>query len=117
MAERKDWESLLTADYDELGLTSFSLPEHYLMLAVLMRAIFDCVGEGQVQLEDRRSAERFFYGKSHQGSEPWIYSFRSISEHLSQDPVEFRRKVLGFLAKAGAGVPGLNRPRRVVEPQ
>ncbi len=115
MTERKDWESLLTSDYDELGLTSFSLPEHYLMLAVLMRAIFDCVGEGQVQLEDRRSAERFFYGTD--PKEPWIYSFHSISEHLSTDPGEFRRRVLSFLVKAGAGVPGMNRPRRVVEPQ
>jgi hypothetical protein len=116
MAERKDWESLLTSDYDELGLTSFSLPEHYLMLAVLMRAIFDCVGVGQVQLEDRRSAERFFYSKE-EGKERWIYSFYSISEHLSADPQEFRRRVLSFLGKAGAGVPGMNRPRRVVEPQ
>lgn len=116
MTERKDWESLLMSDYDELGPVAFSLPEHYLMLAVLMRAIFDCVGEGQVQLEDRRSAERFFYGKDG-GSEPWIYSFHSISEHLSTDPEEFRRRVLSFLVKAGEGVPGLNRPRRVVEPQ
>jgi len=114
MTERKDWESLLMSNYDELGSLSFSLPEHYLMLAVLMRAIFDCVGEGQVQLEDRRSAERFFYAES---KEPWIYSFHSISEHLSTDPEEFRRRVLSFLVRAGAGVPGMNRPRRVVEPQ
>lgn len=103
------------ADYDELGPIESSLPEHYLMLAVLMRAIFDCVGEGQVQLEDRRSAERFFYGTD--PKEPWIYSFHSISEHLSQDPKEFRRRVLVFLGKASTGAPGLNRPRRVVEPQ
>lgn len=115
MTERKDWESLLTAHYDELGPIESSLPEHYLMLAVLMRAIFDCVGEGQVQLEDRRSAERFFYGTD--PKEPWVYSFYSISEHLSQDPEEFRRRVLGFLVRAGAGVPGMARPRRVVEPQ
>jgi hypothetical protein len=105
-----DWRRhvVTVSFYDEMS-SVVSSPEQHLMLAILMRALFDCIGSGQVTPSDRRSAEKWFY---HGKDSDWVFSFDNVATHLSSDPESFKRRVLRFLAQTGDV-----KLKRVVEPQ
>ncbi len=93
------------------------MPEHYLLWAVLQRAIFDRIASCAVSKEDRRSACRFFDDED--VDRDYLFSFHSIAEHLDPngDPEAFKVGILRYLEKAlhakASGVNAKNSVRTV----
>ena len=70
-------------------------PEHYLLLAILERAILDYVGPADTPSHYRRSAELFFRPNKSTRS----FSFNWIAQHMHADPEWFKTKVRDHLAR------------------
>lgn len=76
------------------------MPEHYLMWAVLQRAMFDRIASCEISKQDRRSAKRFFEDRADERDS--LFSFHSIAEHLDPhgDAEAFKVGIRRFLADA-----------------
>ena len=86
---RDDKNTAVHSAYDEQDAFDFSVPEKNLLKAVLLSAISDLNRPGEL---GRRANEYLL-----NGDEKYIFSFRSICEHLSIDPKRILR-VAGLLS-------------------
>lgn len=75
---------------DESGAAA--TPEVALAVAVLHRAVLDCVTNG-VPAPMRRSAYFYLTG----GDRAWPFSFLNVAEHFCDDVEDFRERILGFI--------------------
>jgi hypothetical protein len=67
-------------------------PEVALAVAVLHRAVLDCITQG-VPAPMRRSAYYYLTGTDR----AWPFSFLNVAEFFSDDAEDFRKRVLGFV--------------------
>lgn len=85
-----DGERLSFSGLDESS--GASVPEVSLAVAVLHRAVLDCVTNG-IPAPMRRSA--YFYLTS--GDRAWPFSFLNVAEFFCEDAEHFRERVLRFI--------------------
>jgi hypothetical protein len=78
---------------EEASVTS--IPEAALAVAVLHRAVLDCLAEG-VPAPVRRNAYHYLTGEDRS----WPFSFLNVAEHLSEDAEAFRVSVLTFIRQS-----------------
>jgi hypothetical protein len=72
-----------------------SIPEAALAVAVLHRAVLDCLTQG-VPAPVRRNA--YLYLTANDNS--WPFSFLNVAEYLSEDPEALRTSIFSFLRKS-----------------
>lgn len=93
---REDKNTAIHSAFDEQGAFDVSVPEKNLLKAVLLSALSDLGRPGEL---GRRANEYLL-----SSDEKYIFSFRSICEHLSIDPKRILR-VAGLLHSKDAACP------------
>jgi hypothetical protein len=74
--------------YDEFAPLSLSIPEHRLLVAVVLRAVFDYLSKSKFDRHHRRSARKFLFSDDPEHSDLLV-----MAELFTPNPDEFVRRL------------------------